>query len=91
MCPSANLSISILNIPINISISTLVILMKAFCGELKRIISHEGLHIVYHPNDKGSWYNIVVKWGTGGTIKESLTIIIRGDTVKCAFYVGDGQ
>ena len=44
--------------------------------KLKRIVSHEGNNIVYHPNVKGSWYNVMVKWGTGETITESLTIII---------------
>ena len=36
----------------------------AILGKLKRIISHEGLNIASHPNDKVSWYNVIVKWGT---------------------------
>ena len=44
--------------------------------KLKRIVSHELLHIVSHPNVKGSWYKIMVEWGTGGTASEPPTIII---------------
>ena len=36
--------------------------------KLKRIFSHEGLHIASCPNDKGSWYNFIVEWGKGETI-----------------------
>ena len=51
----------------------------------------EGLNIESHSNDKGSWYNVMVGWGKGETITESLTIIIGGDTVTCYFYVDDGK
>ena len=49
---------------------------EAIWWKLKRIVSHEGLNIVYHPNSKLSWYNVMVEWGKGETTTESLTIII---------------
>ena len=55
--------------------------------KLKRIISHEGLHIASHPNYKVSWYNVNVEWGIGETITKSCTIIIEVNTVICALYV----
>ena len=33
----------------------------------------------------------MVKWWTGETITESLTIIIGVDTITCALYADDGQ
>ena len=49
---------------------------EAIWWKLKRIVSHELLHIVSHPNVKGSWYKIMVEWGTGETASEPPTIII---------------
>ena len=49
---------------------------ESILWKLKHIVSQEGINIVSHPNVKGSWYNVMVKWGTGETITESLTIII---------------
>ena len=39
---------------------------EAILWKLKGIISYEGLHIASHKNDNRSWYNFIVKWGTGG-------------------------
>ena len=36
------------------------IIDEAILWKLKRIISHEVLHIASHPNDKGSCYNVMV-------------------------------
>ena len=33
---------------------------EAILCKLKRIVSHEGLYIVYQPNKKGYWYNVIV-------------------------------
>ena len=65
--------------------------MRPFVWKLKSIVSHEGLHIASHPNDKGCWYNLMVELGTGGTTKESITIVIGCDNITCDFYVDDSQ
>ena len=59
--------------------------------KLKHIVSHEGLHIAPHPNEKGSWYNFMVEWGTGDNTTETLTIIIGGDTTTCDLYADNSQ
>ena len=38
---------------------------EAILWKLKSIVSHEGLNIASHTNYKGSWYNVMVKWGKG--------------------------
>ena len=64
---------------------------EAILWKIKRIVSHEGLHIATHRNDNRSWYYVLVKWWTGGTITESLTIIIGVDTFTYVFYPYDVQ
>ena len=64
---------------------------KSILCKFKHIVSHEGLHIKFHPNAMGSWFNVMVGWGAGETITEYLTIIIGGDTNTCALYVYDVQ
>ena len=59
--------------------------------KIKLIVSNEGLNNVSHSNYKEFWYNVMVGWGTGKTITESLTIIIGGDTVTCVLYADDGK
>ena len=64
---------------------------EAIWCKIKCIVSHEVLHIAPHSNDKVSWYNVMVKLGTGETITESLAIIIGSDIITCAFYADDGH
>ena len=64
---------------------------EAILWKIKHINSHEGLHIAYHPNNKGSWYNVMVEWVTGKTNTYSLTVIMGGDIITCALYGDDSQ
>ena len=99
---STNLSIRILDLSTNISIrifgylceykhQDLGNLDESILWKIKRIFPHEGIHISSHPNETGSWYNVMVEWRTGDNITESFTIIIGGDTLKCDLYADDGQ
>ena len=64
---------------------------EAILWKLKRIVSHEGLHIVYHPNDKVYWNNPMFEWGKGDTNTQSINIIIGDETITCALYADDSQ
>ena len=64
---------------------------EAIWWKLKRIVSHEGLNIVYHPNSKLSWYNVMVEWYKIENTIEPLSTIAVDDPFIYDLYAYGNQ
>ena len=62
-------------------------LMEDAYWSFKDIIAHQGPLTKEDPHYKGSSYNVMIKWDTGQTSYESLSLIIQDDPITCAVYV----
>ena len=52
----------------------------------KDIIAHQGPLTKEDPHYKGSSYNVMIKWDTGETSYESLSLVVEDDPLSCAVY-----
>ena len=61
-------------------------LMEDAYWSFKDIIAHQGPLTKEDPHYKGSSYNVTIKWDTGETSHEPLSLIVQDEPLTCAVY-----